>query len=141
MTKNLTGIQLELRIDWSELDLFGHVNNVAFFKYIQAARVNYWEISGLEQLFKDFNHGPILASCLCNFKLPLFYPGQVKIETHCSFIKNTSFGFHHQLYNEKGEIAAEATDIIVMYDFNKNEKMPFPSTIKSKFEAIEKTTF
>lgn len=32
---------LELRIDWSEMDLFGHVNNVAFFKYVQASRVNY----------------------------------------------------------------------------------------------------
>lgn len=135
------GLQLELRIDWSELDLFGHVNNVAFFKYIQAARVNYWEISGLDHLFKDSNHGPILASCHCNFKLPLFYPGSVKVETHCAYIKNTSFSFQHIIYNDNGEIAAEATDIIVMYDFNENVKMPFPPAIKSKFEAIEQKSF
>jgi len=141
MDKNFKGLQLELRIDWSELDLFGHVNNVAFFKYIQAARVNYWEISGLDQLFKTSNHGPILASCHCNFKLPLFYPGKVKVETHCVYIKNTSFSFQHLLHNDKGEIAAEATDIIVMYDFNKNEKIPFPPGIKSKFEAIEQKSF
>ena len=29
--------QITLRIDWSELDLFGHVNNVAFHKYAQTA--------------------------------------------------------------------------------------------------------
>lgn len=141
MSKSSNGLQLELRIDWSELDLFGHVNNVAFFKYIQAARVNYWEISGLDQFFKASNQGPILASCQCNFKFPLFYPGMVKVETHCVYIKNTSFSFQHQLYNDKGEIAAEATDIIVMYDFSKNEKMPFPPAIKSKFEAIELKSF
>ena len=137
MIKNSSGLQMELRIDWSELDLFGHVNNVAFFKYIQAARVNYWEKSGLDQFFKASNQGPILASCQCNFKFPLFYPGMVKVETHCVYIKNTSFSFQHQLYNDKGDIVAEATDIIVMYDFNENEKMLFPPTIKSKFEAIE----
>ena len=141
MDKNFKGLLLELRIDWSELDLFGHVNNVAFFKYIQAARVNYWEISGLDQLFKASNHGPIIASCHCNFKLPLFYPGIVNVETHCVYIKNTSFSFQHILFNDKGEMAAEATDIIVMYDFNKNEKMLFPPTIKSKFEAIEQKIF
>lgn len=141
MDKNNKGLQLELRIDWSELDLFGHVNNVAFFKYIQAARVNYWEISGLDQLFKDSNHGPILASCACNFKLPLYYPGKVKIETHCVYIKYTSFSFQHIICNDKGDLVAEATDIIVMYDFNKNEKMPFPSDIKSKFENLENKMF
>jgi acyl-CoA thioester hydrolase len=141
MGKNLSGLQMELRIDWSELDLFGHVNNVAFFKYIQAARVNYWEQSGLDQLFKLSNHGPILASCHCNFKLPLFYPGIVKVETHCTYIKNTSFSFLHTIFNDKGALAADATDIIVMYDFNKNEKMPFPTIIKSKFEAIEQKIF
>jgi len=34
--------KLPIRIDWSEMDLFGHVNNVMYFKYIQASRVNYW---------------------------------------------------------------------------------------------------
>ena len=128
---------LEIRIDWSELDLFGHVNNVAYFKYIQAARVNYWELSGLNALHKTSNQGPILASCQCNFKLPLFYPGQVKIVTSCVYIKNTSFSFQHKIYNDKAELAAEAIDVIVMYDFNKNEKMAFPPHIKSQFEIIE----
>jgi acyl-CoA thioester hydrolase len=141
MNKISKGLELEIRIDWSELDLFGHVNNVAFFKYIQAARVNYWEVSGLDQLFKDSNLGPILASCHCNFKLPLFYPGFIKLQTNCVYIKNTSFSYQHQIFNSKNEIAAEATDIIVMYDFNKNEKMPFPPAIKSKFEAIEQKIF
>ena len=36
-------VRLHLRIDWSEMDVFGHVNNVMFMKYVQAARVHYWE--------------------------------------------------------------------------------------------------
>ena len=31
---------ISLRIDWSELDLFGHVNNIAFHKYAQTARLH-----------------------------------------------------------------------------------------------------
>jgi hypothetical protein len=47
---NESKVKLELRIDWSEIDLFGHVNNLAILKYIQAARVNYLEKIGLMQL-------------------------------------------------------------------------------------------
>lgn len=55
-------VKLPLRIDWSELDLFGHVNNVAYFKYIQASRVNYWELSGLAASFTGSRLGTVLLS-------------------------------------------------------------------------------
>ena len=36
--RNMDGKILTLRIDWSELDLLGHVNNVAISRYFQAGR-------------------------------------------------------------------------------------------------------
>lgn len=68
MTETHFPLKLELRIDWSELDYFGHVNNVSFFKYIQASRVNYWDHIGLTQYHLESNIGPILASSKCDFK-------------------------------------------------------------------------
>src|SRR5436190_1104027 len=108
--------QLTLRIDWSEMDLFGHVNNVSFFKYVQAARVNYWELAGVTKLHSEKNVGPMLASTSLQFKKPLFYPGQVIIKTKIGFVKTTSFSLQHILMNDKEEIAGEAEDIIVLYD-------------------------
>ncbi len=48
-------VKLDLRIDWSEIDLFGHVNNLAILKYVQAARVNYLELIDLMQLQSEKN--------------------------------------------------------------------------------------
>ncbi|MDZ4759093.1 MAG: acyl-CoA thioesterase [Bacteroidota bacterium] len=121
---------LTLRIDWSELDLFGHVNNVAFMKYVQAARVNYWEQIGLYKYYTERKHGPMLASTYCEFKKPLFYPGDIMIHSQMEFIKNSSFGIVHQIYNSHEELAAEAKDVMVMYDFISLIKMPFPEDIK-----------
>jgi len=124
-------VKLELRIDWSELDYYGHVNNVSFFKYIQAARVNYWDQIGLTQSHRETNTGPMLVSCKCDFKHPLFYPGQVVIHSRIAFIKNTSFGFCHQMVDDKNKIVAESEDVMVMFDFNKNEKVIFPVEFKA----------
>ncbi|HOZ86276.1 MAG TPA: acyl-CoA thioesterase [Bacteroidia bacterium] len=127
----------ELRIDWSELDYFRHVNNVSIFKYIQSARVNYWDQIGLTQFHISTNTGPMLASTHCDFLLPLFYPGKIKVFTRTEFIKNTSFGFDHKILNEAGEIAARAKDVMVMFDFNKNEKITFPSRFREAIERLE----
>lgn len=130
-------VKLQLRIDWSELDYFGHVNNVSFYKYIQAARVNYWQEIGLFQSHKESNIGPMLASCKCDFKQPLFFPGQVNIRSSVSFIGNTSFGISHQLLNEKLEIVALAEDVMVMFDFNTNEKVAIPNELKEIIKKME----
>jgi acyl-CoA thioester hydrolase len=131
-------VKLPLRIDWSEMDLFGHVNNVAYFKYIQASRVNYWELTGLAASFTETKIGPILLSTSCNFIKPLYYPGNIIIAARMEFMKNTSFGIHHQVLNEQGEVAAEAHDVIVNFDFNKNEKAPIPAAFRDAVAVIER---
>jgi len=133
--------KLELRIDWSEMDLFGHVNNVMYFKYIQASRVNYWEISGLVKAFDEGGIGPILANTTCRFIRPLHYPGTITIQAEIEFMKNTSFGIHHQILNEASEIATEAHDVIVYFDFNKNEKTELPAAFRESVTKLEKRTF
>ena len=128
-------MQLQLRLDWSDMDLFGHVNNVAYFRFIQSSRVNYWEASMLTALFTKMKMGPILLSTGCQFIKPLHYPGTITIEVRVEFVKNTSFGLHHRILNEHNEVAAEAHDVIVMYDFEKEEKIQIPDDFRNYVAA------
>jgi acyl-CoA thioester hydrolase len=130
-------LKLELRIDWSELDAFGHVNNLAIMKYVQAARSIYLDKIGLMQSQAALKLGPILASINCQFRQPLFYPGQVIVYSKVDLIKNTSFRILHAVYNERNELAAEAQDIIVYFDFNKNTKLPIPQELRDKIVQLE----
>lgn len=130
-------VKLPLRIDWSEMDLFGHVNNVAYFKYIQASRVNYWELTGIAASFDQTKIGPILLSTSCQFIKPLFYPGNIIVEAGISFMKNTSFGIHHRILNEQNELCAEANDVIVNFDFNRQEKTAISASFREAVRKIE----
>ena len=40
-------LSLELRIDWSDLDMYKHVNNLTFMRFMQSGRVKFWETTGL----------------------------------------------------------------------------------------------
>jgi len=126
----------KLRVDWSEIDIFGHVNNLQIMKYAQAARVKLLEDVGLMQLFHEVKKGPTLASIKCQFRKPLFYPGQVIVHSRVELIKNTSFELHHLICNEKEEVAAQVNEIIVFYDFIKNTKMLIPTDIREKIGKL-----
>jgi acyl-CoA thioester hydrolase len=130
-------VKLQLRLDWSEMDLFGHINNVMFMKYIQAARVNYWEKIKLNALYEKQRIGPMLVSVNCQFRKPLHYPGQVTIFTKIDFIKNSSFALQHLLLDKENELVAEAHDVMVMYDFNTGQKVAFPEELKKNIGLVE----
>lgn len=123
---------ISLRIDWSELDIFGHVNNVAFNKYAQAARLNYVDTIGLMQLHRIQNIGFMVAETNCQFKKELLFPGNIHIQTKIDFVKNTSFALEHTMINDNDEIVAIAKDVLVVFDFNKKEKVLIPEEIKKK---------
>jgi acyl-CoA thioester hydrolase len=122
---------MKLRIDWADMDLFGHVNNVSFFRYLQASRVNYWEESGMNELFIKEKKGPLLANTSCKFIKPLNYPGNIEIEISVSFVKTTSFGLHHKIFNESKELCAEGDDVVVFFDYNTNQKIELTDPMKN----------
>ncbi len=132
-------IKLDLRIDWGDLDAFGHVNNLAIMKYVQAARVEYLELIGLMQSQAESKVGPILASTSCRFRRPLFYPGQVSVYAKADQVKNSSFRLRYEVCNDRNEIAAEAEDIIVFFDFRKRTKLTLPDELRKKIEDTATT--
>lgn len=130
-------MKLQLRIDWGDLDAFGHVNNLAIMKYVQAARVQYMDTIGLMQSQTEMKIGPILASISCQFRKPLFYPGEVTVYSKINWIKNTSFQIQHAVYNGANELAAEALDVIVLYDFRQNIKVTISDELREKIKKVE----
>ena len=124
--------KITLRIDWSELDAFGHINNVMFMKYVQAARLNYIETIGLMNLYTTQHIGFMVAETNCQYKKELQYPGNIEINTKLAFVKNTSFSLEHSITNDDGIIVAIAKDVLVVFDFTKKEKCLIPNEIRDK---------
>lgn len=132
---------LELRVDWSEIDAFGHVNNLAILKYVQASRVEFLERVGLMQLQSESGMGPILASVSCQFRKPLFYPGRVIVRSRVEVIKNTSFSLHHEIHDDRGELAVEATDVLVFFDFGRGVKATIPPELRDRISMTNGSTW
>ncbi len=133
--------RLELRLDWSELDLFGHINNVSYFKYLQASRLHYWERLGLTNWYAEKGIGPLLASTRCEFRKALHYPGKITVQVSVTEMRTTSFALYHQIMNERGELAAEGYDIVVLYDYRRAEKYPLPAELRAQVAALEGRSF
>ncbi len=125
-------IPYKIKVDWADLDLFGHVNNVAFFKYIQSARVNYCESIGLTSLNDTDALSFMVASSQCNFKKPLIYPNDITVFLKVDWIKNTSFKICYFIQDKHEQLIAEAEDVLVVFNHRKKMKALISEELKSR---------
>ncbi|PRX52498.1 acyl-CoA thioesterase [Salegentibacter salegens] len=129
-------LKLELRIDWSDLDMYKHVNNISFMRYMQSGRVNFWEASGIYKMYENSNMGTMLVSTHCDFKKSLYYPGKAIVKTRIDFIKNSSFGLKHLILNEADEVCAEGKDVVVCYDFERDKTFRIPEDLRDQLSRF-----
>ncbi|MBK9758897.1 MAG: acyl-CoA thioesterase [Flavobacteriales bacterium] len=130
-------VSLEVPVAWGEQDLFGHVNNIVYFRYFESARMHFLERIGVLRSHQELGHGVILASTTCNFEKPVAWPQLLTIRTGCSKVGNTSFTMEYVIADEEGGIVATGTSVQVMYDYNKACKMRVTEEVRKAIDKLQ----
>jgi acyl-CoA thioester hydrolase len=132
-------VVIEIPIAWGEMDSFQHVNNTAYFRYFESARIRYSEKLGLYKHKDETGIGPILGSTSCKYRLPLTYPDTVSVGAKITEIAEDRFTMKYVVVSHKHQkIAAEGDGVVVMYDYREGKKTAIPEEIRKRILAMEK---
>lgn len=131
---------IELPVQWGDMDLAHHVNNVMYARYAESARVAYLEqIAQGEASNFGIGIGPILAELTIQYKMPLAYPDLMYLGTKViDFPDEYSYVMESIIVSKKHErIATRALARIVSYDYKKRQKTPTPQWIIEKMKKLQ----
>jgi len=131
-------VQVKLSLAWGEMDAYGHINNIYYLKYFEAARIQYFLETGLMDSKSETGLGPILAQSICKYQKPLTYPDQIIVGAKVKSMSKSSFVMEHLIVSETLGVVASGEGVIVMYDYNNSQKAELPLAIKAAIEEIEK---
>jgi len=139
MHEALAGFPVVVSIptQWGEQDPFGHVNNVYYLRWCETARIEYMERLGLLRLREEENIGPIMARIECNYRRPVVYPDTVHIGARVTRIGRTSFTMDHVVVSDKLGIVADASSVLVMFDYAAQTPQPVPQQVRMELEELE----
>jgi len=133
-------VVIEIPIAWGEMDAFQHVNNVAYFRYLESVRIAYFQELDLMEIMKRTGIGPILASVQCRFKIPLTYPDTVSVGVRVSEMGQDRFTMEHTVVSHRLEkVAAVGEGLIISFNYRENEKAPLPAEVRERIQALEGT--
>jgi acyl-CoA thioester hydrolase len=108
------------RMRWSDMDAYGHVNNVMYLTYLEEARVDMFApyAKHLHDHSPDggFARGVVIAKHEISYLRPLvFRPEPVRIETWVSRIGVSSYTLGYEVRDES-LVYASASSVLVPYD-------------------------
>lgn len=131
---------IELPVQWGDMDLAHHVNNVMYARYAESARVAYLDLIA-EGEAGNFGTGigPILAEINIQYKMPLAYPDLMYLGTKViDFPDEFSYTMESIIISKKHErIATKAIARIVSYDYHKRQKAVTPQWIVEKVRKLQ----
>ena len=124
----------EQNVAWGDMDAFGHVNNVMYYRYIESARINYFDALNIfEQKVLT-----VVASNQCKYLRPVFYPDQLKIAVRVDELRNSAMRMTYQLFSTaQNALVATAEAVIVCVDQENMQKAAIPEDIREKILKME----
>ena len=131
-------VTIEVPVAWGEMDAFGHVNNIVYFRYFESVRIAYFEKIGFIKIKENIGVGPILSKTSCRFKKALSFPDIVQVGARATAIEEDRFLMHYRVVSKKHNgVAAEGDGMIVCFDYRKNKKTSLPAEIVENIKRIE----
>jgi acyl-CoA thioester hydrolase len=102
---------------WSDMDAYGHVNNVIFLGYFEMARVDlFFDRASLEEQ-TGLRRGTVVAAHDIAYKLPVVYSRDpLDVQIWVSGVRAAAFTCHYALHDH-GRLAVTGSTLLVPFDF------------------------
>ncbi len=124
--------RLRMPIRWGDMDAMGHVNNTVYFRYLEQARIAWFEALGCPP--EPTGIGPVIINAHCTFLRQLRYPGDIEVSTLIGDFGRSSFQTLHQIVrvDDPATISAEGGAKVVWVDQRVEKSVPLPDAMREK---------
>ena len=121
---------LEMPIRWGDMDALRHVNNTAYFRYMEQTRISWFDRIGIAP--DPVGEGPVIVNAACTFLRQLEYPGTVVLHHYVGAFGRSSVETMVDMSrsDQPGVVHARGAAKIVWVDLLRRRSAPLPDRVR-----------
>lgn len=118
---------------WIDNDMFGHVNNVAYYRFFETVIVRFtMDEAGLD--IRTCDLVPYAVESMCRYLKPMSYPDTIEAGLRVARLGSTSVTYELGLFVEGSREPAATGHIVQVFVGRKSERPePIPPSIRAVF--------
>lgn len=119
----------DIPVRWGDLDAFDHVNNTVFMRYVEEARIQYFDTLGDDWLTEKL--GPVIVNINCNFRREIKYPATVRVHTTAQRASEKRLVMTHRLVDADDPdcLYGDAEVTALWVDATAGRSIPLPDAV------------
>ncbi|MBV9785505.1 MAG: acyl-CoA thioesterase [Acidisphaera sp.] len=121
---------------WMDNDVFGHVNNVTYYSFIDTAVNTYL----LSRRLLEIDSSPVVGVAVesgCVYRSPIAYPDRVTVGVRVGRLGTSSVRYEVGVFrNAEDTVSAEGHFVHVYVDRSTMRPVPMPDTVRQALREI-----
>ncbi len=109
---------------WGDQDAFGHANNAVYLTWLEEARLRW--LSSLDGEWFCMDSAPVLARSEINYRRPVVWPQNLRVELYAGRVGNSSLTLHHRILSDSDDTLLFADGSVVLVWINPDLGTPVP---------------
>ncbi len=127
-----------IAIRWGDMDAMGHVNNTVYFRYMEQARISWFEAL-VPEAEAWHATGIVIVNAACNYKRPITYPGMVEVKLLIGSPGGSSVPTFYELrVDADPEPYADGAAVVVFVNMKTQRPAQIPDGIRNRLESIDR---
>lgn len=125
---------IELTTRWMDNDVYGHVNNVVYYAWIDTIINRFLIEHGL-----DIHHGPVIGLSVesgCRFHAPFAYPEPVEARLRVAHLGTSSVRYEVGLFGPEETARAAGHFVHVFVDRASRKPTPIPPALRAALATL-----
>ncbi len=130
---------LDITVRYSDIDMLGHLNNARYLNYLEDARISYAnEVLGFAGKWE--RPDTLLVKTEISYRQQISILDTIRVYIRCQHVGGRSIEYayifikNHQV---QPLVAATATTLMLMFDFNAQKPISVPQTYRQRILAFE----
>ena len=127
-------VTLDIIVRSTEIDVNGHVNNAKYLEYLEWGREEWYERSDLHyDAFTEMGIQTVTVNININYRKECKQGDQLTIKTRPEKMGRTSYVLKQEIWNQRGELCADALVTSVTMDMATRKSREVPEKLRGLF--------
>jgi len=135
---NLYAVKIDIKVQWSDMDVSQQVNSTRFFSWFEVARVEYFIRLGLDIIDNDEEPGFIVKQQTIVYQTAVNFPDTIVIGIRAIFADQNKIELEAAFYSRRHHtLVAKANVSMEAYEYQKNTPSLIPLNIQRRVSQLD----
>lgn len=128
---------MTVEVAWGDMDALGHVNHVAYLRFVETVRAHYFALMGAQAVAEREGVGPVVVRVEASYRAPTRFPDRIRVSNRAIALGRSSIRFENRLVSTRDDATLVEAQVVVCFVDRQGAVVPIPEPVRAAIDGFD----